>query len=133
MYTKKFLFFKSKKHRKLENTEKIVKSSNAAMRLLHAASKFINDRKILKEIYYVYIRSRLEHSAVVWNSSLTQKNINDLERVQKAAVRVIYGNNYYVSYLQALQELGMDSLADRREKMCLGVRVFKHPYLFYKY
>ena len=101
------------------NTEKIVKSSNAAMRVLHAASKFINERKILKEIYYVYVRSRLEHSAVVWNSSLTQKNINDLERVQKAAVRVIYGNNNYVSYLQALQELGMDSLADRREKMCL--------------
>ena len=62
--------------------------------------RFINKRKILKEIYYVYVRSRLEHSAVVWNSSfLTQKNFNDLERVQKAAVGVIYGNDNYVSYL----------------------------------
>ena len=120
-----------------KNTEKIVKTSNMAMRLLHAASKFIKDKKILKEIYYVYIRSRLEHSAVVWNSSLTQKNINDLERVQKSAVRVIYGSNY-VSYFKALQDLGMDSLAERREKMCLKfakncLKINNMKYLFPRY
>ena len=28
------------------------------------------------------------------NSSLTQKNVSDLERVQKSAVRIIFGKNY---------------------------------------
>ena len=43
----------------IEIQKKIVKSSNAAMRVLHAASKFTNERKILKEIYYVYVRESI--------------------------------------------------------------------------
>ena len=58
------------------NTEKIVKSSNAAMRVLHAASKFINERKILKEIYYVYVRSRLEYSLFSKKHSKCLKTAN---------------------------------------------------------
>ena len=40
----------------------------------------------------------------------------DLERVQKAAVKVILGENYE-NYEQALSILKVDSLNDRREKM----------------
>ena len=55
---------------------------------------------------------------MVWNSSLTQKNVRDLERVQKAAVRIICGKNYE-SYSGTLSELGMVTLAERRAKLCL--------------
>ena len=86
--------------------------------MLHAASKFTSDKSVLKQIYYSRIRCKLDQSAVVWNSSLTQKNVKDLERVQKAAVRIIYGKTYE-SYSNTLKELGMVNLAERRDILCL--------------
>ena len=86
--------------------------------MLHAASKFTSDKSVLKQIYYSRIRCKLDQSAVVWSSSLTQKNINDLERVQKPAMRIIYGKSYE-SYSKTLKELGMVSLAERRDFLCL--------------
>ena len=74
--------------------------------------------QLFQGIYYSRIRCKLDQSSVVWNSSLTQKNISDLERVQKAALRVIYGKNYE-SYSNTLKELGMVSLAERRDILCL--------------
>ena len=88
------------------------------MVMLHAASKFTSDKSVLKQIYYSRIRCKLDQSSVVWNSSLTQKNVSDLERVQKAALRIIYGKNYE-SYSNTLKELGMVSLAERRDTLCL--------------
>ena len=64
------------------------------------------------------IRSKLDQSAVLWHSSLTQKNRDDLERVQKSAVKCILGNNYQ-SYKNGLRNLGLDTLEKRRDQMCL--------------
>ena len=66
-----------------KNVDYLVKDANKRMLMLHAASKFTNDKHVLKQIYFPRIRCKLDQSAVVWNSSLTQKNVNDLERVQK--------------------------------------------------
>ena len=71
------------------NTENIVKETNKRMRLLNKASKFTNNIKDLKQIYMLQIRSKLDQSAVVLHSSLTQKNRADLERIQKSAVKCI--------------------------------------------
>ena len=57
-------------------------------------------------------------SCVVWNSSLSEKNCSDLERVQKSAVKIIMGQ-HYKSYEDSLLELGMESLKIRREKLSL--------------
>ena len=102
--------------------------------MLHAASKFTSDRQVLKQIYYSRIRCKLDQSAVVWNGSLTQKNVRDLERVQKAAIRIICGRNYE-SYSQTLNELGMVTLSERRESLCLkfakkSLRVDNFGHLF---
>ena len=101
-----------------KNVDYLVKDANRRMVMLHAASKFTSDKNVLKQIYYSRIRCKLDQSAVVWNSSLTQKNISDLERVQKAAVRIIFGQNYE-SYSNTLRELGLVSLAERRNILCL--------------
>ena len=69
-------------------------------------------------VHLSWIRCKLDQSAVVLNSSLTQKNVKDLERVQKAAVRIIYGKTYE-SYSNTLKELGMVNLAERRDILCL--------------
>ena len=108
------------------------------MRLLHAASKFVKDKKILTQLYFTHIRCRLEQSAVLWHSSLTLKNIIDLERVQKSAVRIIIGQKYD-SYSDTLKSLKIDTLFERREKLCLrfakkslSVDNFKHLFPQYK-
>ena len=71
------------------------------------------------------VRSKLEQSAVLWHFGLSGRNINSLERVQKSALKVILGKKY-TSYKNALKELNIDSLHDRREclkfaKKCLKV------------
>ena len=102
------------------NTDKIVKSANIAMKKLQSASKFIKDRNILKQIYMIYIRSILEKSAAVWHSSLTQNNVEMLERVQKSSMRTIFGKKYE-SYEDSLNQLKLDTLEVRREKLCLSL------------
>ena len=64
------------------------------------------------------VRSKLEQSAAVWHSSLTKNNSSDLERVQKCALKVILGEKY-LNYKNALEMVKLDSLEERREKLCL--------------
>ena len=101
-----------------ENTNYLVKDANKRMIMLRAASKFTSDKQVLKQIYYSRIRCKLEQSAAVWSSSLTQRNIKDLERVQKSAVRIILGKSYE-SYTETLKELKMKRLSERRDLICL--------------
>ena len=49
---------------------------------------------------------------------MTQKNVADLERVQKAAVRLINGKPYD-SYSETLKHLGIMRLSERRKIICL--------------
>ena len=88
------------------------------MQLLHRASNFTSNVQDLKSIYLTYIRSVLEQSAVVWHSGLTVKNRRDLERVQKAAVRVILKAKY-TTYKEGLRKFKIETLDQRREQVCL--------------
>ena len=101
------------------NTGYLVKKANARMRLLHKLVDFDVPRDDLKNIYILYIRSHLEQSCQVWHSSLTLENLTDLERVQKNACRIILQEDY-LTYANALEILGLDSLYDRREELCLS-------------
>ena len=60
----------------------------------------------------------LEFSSNVWHSSLTKENRQDLERVQKAALKVILRNGYG-NYENALKVSGLQSLDERRDVTCL--------------
>ena len=86
------------------NTDCIVKEANKRMSFLHKSSKFTTNKQDLKRIYISQVRSKLEQSAVVWHSSLTQKCKRKLERVQKSALRVIMGPRY-TNYSDALKKL----------------------------
>ena len=101
-----------------ENTLELVKKGFKRMQLLYKAARFTNSRQDLKSIYLTYIRSAIEQSAVVWHSSLTRKNRKDLERVQKAAIKVILSSNY-TTYQEGLKILKIQSLDDRRRTLCL--------------
>ena len=95
-----------------KNTSILVREGNIRMQFLHKASKFTSNVRDLKQIYISQIRTKLEQSAVVWHSSLTKKNGSDLERVQKAAIRMILKDKYQ-NYGDALSSLRLKSLKDR--------------------
>ena len=110
-----------------ENTANLVKKGNARLELLRKISSFGTNLQDLKEIYILFVRSIVEQSAVVWHSSLTLENANDLERIQKSALKIILGQNY-ISYPNALKVLDLEKLSDRREKLCLNfaIKAAKH-------
>ena len=112
------------------NTKEIVRKANMSMAILRKMSKFGATIKEMKQIYFSFVRSHLEKNATLWHSSLSKKNQNNLERVQKTALKIILGNNH-ISYKQALLKLDIDDLSTRREKLCLGFarKCTKHPKL----
>ena len=102
-----------------DNTANIVKKANARMQLLRKVSSFGTSRDELKIIYILFIRSLLEQSATIWHSSLTQENSDDLERIQKSAIKIIIGSSYQ-SYMKSLELLELETLSHRREHLCLN-------------
>ena len=110
------------------NTANIVKKANARMELLRKVASFGVCEDDLKNVYFLFVRSLLEQSAIVWHSSLTEENSSDLERVQKSAVKIILGDKY-VGYKKSLLKLEMESLKERREELCLkfALKCVKNP------
>ena len=93
------------------NTSSLVKRANGRMRLLHKLVDFGVPLDDLLTIYILYVRSILEQSCQVWHSSLNLENFQDLERVQKNALKII---------LQLELELtALPTLFERRSTLCL--------------
>ena len=101
-----------------DNTAYLVKRANSRMRLLHKLVSFSVPQEDLLNIYILYIRSILEQSCQVWHSSLTLENFQDLERIQKNALRIILQDDYE-SYSNALSISGLKSLFERRADLSL--------------
>ena len=102
-----------------QNTRNLVIRANARMELLRRAAEFKASTSDLKDIYILFVRSILEQSAPVWHSSLTVENSNDIERVQKSAVKIILGNQFE-DYRKSLTKLEMITLEERRHRLCLN-------------
>ena len=104
------------------NTANIVKKANARMELLRKVASFGTPPEDMKTIFILFIRSLFEQSATVWHSSLSQENANDLERVQKSAMKLIL-QDQYKGYKNALNRLDMETLHERRENLCLNFAI----------
>ena len=72
-----------------KNTKHVVKKSWARIQLLKKVAEFGASTSDKLTIYKTFVRSALEQSCTVWHSSLTKGNEREIERVQKAAVRLI--------------------------------------------
>ena len=101
------------------NVNNIAEKVYARMELLRKLVKFKPPKKDLKQVYIAYLKSLLEQSCTVWHSGLTYQNSNDLERVQKVALRLIL-NDQFKNYDPALVDLDLEKLSSRREKLCLA-------------
>ena len=74
------IFNKSMKQNWSKNTSEVVKNAYARMTMLRKLNAFDVPIEDLLNIYVLYIGSRLEQSAVVWHSSITQGEEIELER-----------------------------------------------------
>ena len=91
--------------------------------------KYVGTKKEdLINIYILFIRSLLEYCSVVWHSSLTVDQTNDVENVQRVCLRVILGDDYD-DYPGSLVKTGLDLLKNRRQQKCLtfGLKCIQHP------
>ena len=111
-----------------KNTREICKKAYARMTMLTKLKYVGVNKEDLLNIYILYIRSLLEYCSVVWHSTLTLEQSNNLERVQKLCLKVILGSEYN-GYAEALKDSGLDTLSDRREQKCLnfGLKSLLHP------
>ena len=77
--------------------------------------KFLLDRKFLQTIYFSFIRPLLKYADVVWDNC-TQYEVNELEKIQNEAARIVTVATRLVSINLLHCETGWDSLASRRNK-----------------
>ena len=75
------------------------------------------DRELVN-IYILYLRSILEQSCQLWHYAITEEENSELERVQKVATKVILDSKY-TDYHSALEILNLETLRERRKKLCL--------------
>ena len=66
-------------------------------------------------IWILFCRSVIEQSCVVWGTSLTQENIDDLERTQKTFTKLVLREKYK-DYENALLILNLDSLPKKKTR-----------------
>ena len=70
-------------------------------------------------VYRGYIRPIIEYADVIWHSSLTLKQSQTLESIQRRACKIMLGFEC-VSYVNALEICDMVLLSARRETHCLN-------------
>ena len=68
----------------------------------------------LLAFYYSVIRSVLEFSCQLFHRSLSKYLSDDIERIQRRAIRIIFPN---LSYCEALNKAGIPTLSERRESL----------------
>ena len=117
-----------------EHVNKIVKTANRKMWMLCRLKEFGMSQKDLIVIFTLFIRSKLEYSVPAWNASLTETDKEEIERIQKTMLKIIYGDEYE-DYPSALEKSNLTTVEERREALCLAfalkcIHDAKHKNLF---
>ena len=99
------------------NTTYMVSRANRKLWFLRRLKALGATSEDLKDVYVKQIRCILEYAAPVWHSSVTVEDSVQIERVQKSAMRIILSDKY-LSYKNALVHMQLETLYDRRERLC---------------
>ena len=86
------------------------------MWLLRQLANLTSDLQELQETYCKQIRQIVELAVPYWGTRITQYEATLLERVQKTALHIIYGDKYK-SYEEALAMSKLSTLKDRRKNL----------------
>ena len=100
-----------------KNTQYIIKKAFRRIWMLKRLKNLGATTSQMLDVYIKQVRSVLELAVPAWQPSLTISDKNSLERVQKCALKIIYGHEYQ-SYNSACKLSNLLSLEDRRIKMC---------------
>ena len=109
-----------------ENCYQMNKKAMAKMWLLRRLKKLNLDTNLILDFYLKEIRPVVEHGAPIWTSGLTKSQICDLERIQKTALKIIFGESY-ISYNVACTLANILPLEYRRSELCtkFAIKLFK--------
>ena len=111
-----------------ENTDFMIKRAYKRVWILRRLKNLKASNNQLKDIYIKQVRSVLEQAVPLWQPSLPNYQKENIERVQKAALRIIYGKSYF-SYSTACETAELPTLEKRRLKLCekFAFKSLKHP------
>ena len=101
------------------NTQEICRKAYSRMSMLTKLKYVRVNTDDLIKIYILFVRSLTEYCSVAYHSTLTVKQADNIERIQKTCLKVILAENY-VSYPAALEMCGLETLFQRRENRCLN-------------
>ena len=109
------------------NTSNLCRNGYGRLWMLRNLKKYGACTNDLLDIYIKQCRCVLELVAPVWSPGLTEVESKQIERVQKTAFSIILGRKY-TSYSQALTDLKMVTLKERRLNLCIsfGIKSQKH-------
>ena len=97
-----------------QHINQIVQKANKLINILKCL-QFRLDRNSLETIYISFIRPLLEYGSPIWDGC-TQADADRLESIQIAAARVITGAMKGTSVSKLYEEIGWETLAERRKK-----------------
>ena len=91
-----------------KNTKNVVQRGQSRLWFLRRLKLLGASSTTLVDIYKLFCRSVLEYCAPVWAGSITKKNTQNIERVQKNAFKIIFGS-HYTTYDDLLTEIDESS------------------------
>ena len=99
------------------NCKVIIKKVNMRMQLIRELKTFGATISEMVHFWTLFCRSILEQSCVIWGTSLTKENKEDLERTQKTFSKLVLREKYK-NYENALIILNLETLEQRRIELC---------------
>ena len=77
------------------NNDRIIKKAVKQLFLLKTLKKYGASETDMKRFYASVIRPLLEYGAQVWHGGLTKSQYNNIEKIHKRALRIIYSEKDY--------------------------------------
>ena len=93
----------------------MVKKASKRIYVLYQLKRSGIHQQDMARIYTTVIRPVLEYACPVWHSNLTKYLSDDIETVQRRAMRTIYPGT---CYNEALELASLPTLQQRRETLC---------------
>ena len=108
------------------NVKSIYKRAMSKMWLLRRMKVLNLEPRIILEYYLKEIRVLAEQAVPIWNSGLTKKQVDDLERIQKVALKIILADKYE-NYPNACKTFDLETMVSRRLTLStnFAVKLFK--------
>ena len=108
-------FYFSEKTTVQVHIEKLIRKASKRIFVLLSFKKNGVPTDKLKSIYTSIIRSVVEYTSNTYHSQTTKGLSNQIERLQKRALKIIY--RYNLTYQELLSKSGLETMSQRRNKL----------------